>query len=113
MDVSCDRRRILQVLGNLLGNAIKFGEAGDSVTLRAEVRDRDVVVGVSDTGPGIPADALHDIFDPYRTVAGQSQAGTGLGLYISRGIVERHGARLWVESDVGIGTTFYFTLPLA
>jgi len=113
VDVSCDRRRILQVLGNLLGNAIKFGEAGESVTLRAEVRDRDVVVGVSDTGPGIPADAIHDIFDPYRTVAGQSQAGTGLGLYISRGIVERHGARLWVESDVGIGTTFYFTLPLA
>ena len=113
VDVSCDRRRILQVLGNLLGNAIKFGEAGDSVTLRAEVRDRDVVVGVSDTGPGIPPDAIQDIFDPYRTVAGQSQGGTGLGLYISRGIVERHGARLWVESDVGIGTTFYFTLPLA
>jgi signal transduction histidine kinase/putative methionine-R-sulfoxide reductase with GAF domain len=113
VDVICDRRRILQVLGNLLGNAIKFAEAGDSVTLRTEVRDRDVLVGVSDTGPGIPPDAIQDIFDPYRTVAGQSNGGTGLGLYISRGIVERHGTRLWVESDVGIGTTFYFTLPLA
>jgi signal transduction histidine kinase len=113
VDVLCDRRRILQVLGNLVGNAIKFGEAGASVTLRAEVRDRDVVVGVSDTGPGIPPDAIQNIFDPYRTVAGQLQGGTGLGLYISRGIVERHGARLWVESDVGVGTTFYFTLPLA
>jgi signal transduction histidine kinase len=111
LPVMCDRGRILQVLANLLGNAIKFCEAGDSVTCRAGVRDGEVLVAVSDTGPGIPAEQLESIFEPYRTVQPRDGAsGTGLGLYITKGIVERHGGRMWVESEVGVGSTFFFTL---
>ncbi len=109
--VSCDRDRILQVLANLLGNALKFCAAGDTVTLEAEAREADVLTAVTDTGPGIPPDELLSIFEPYRTIRRQGKAGTGLGLYITKGIVERHGGRIWVESKVGAGTTFFFTLP--
>ena len=109
------RDRILQVLANLLGNAIKFCKAGDAVTLRAEARDKEVLVSVIDTGPGIPENELPNIFEAYRTFerAGDATRGTGLGLYIAKGIVERHRGRLWVESEVGVGTTFSFTLPRA
>jgi signal transduction histidine kinase len=111
LKVVCDRDRILQVLANLLGNAIKFCETGDSVTCRAEVRDGEVLVAVSDTGPGIPAEQLEHIFEPYRTVQPrEGTTGTGLGLYITKGIIERHGGRLWVGSEVGVGSTFFFTL---
>ena len=115
IEVLCDRDRILQVLANLLGNAIKFCEAGDAVTLRAEARDGDVLIAVSDTGPGIPRDELQSIFEAYRTIErqGQGKSGTGLGLYITKGIVQRHGGHIWVESELGVGTTFFFTLPRA
>jgi signal transduction histidine kinase len=113
VDVMCDRRRILQVLGNLVGNAIKFSEAGGSVRLHAEGQDREMVIGVTDTGPGIAPDVVQQIFEPYRTMQDQTKSGTGLGLYIAKGIVERHGGRIWVDSQVGAGTTFFFTLPRA
>jgi signal transduction histidine kinase/putative methionine-R-sulfoxide reductase with GAF domain len=113
VEVVCDRSRILQVLGNLLGNAIKFCEPGDRVTLAAETSGGEVTVAVQDTGPGIRSDQMRRIFEPYKTVERQSRSGTGLGLYITRGIVETHGGRLWVESEPGAGTSFFFTLPRA
>jgi len=114
VEVMADRGRILQVLENLLGNAIKFCVAGDTVTLRAEVRDHDVLVAVSDTGPGIPQQELHSVFEAYHTSqrTGQ-QVGTGLGLFITKGIIESHGGRIWLESEVGKGSTFFFTLSRA
>ena len=111
--MSCDRDRILQVLSNLLGNAIKFSESGDSVTLRAEPQEREVLLAVSDTGPGIPPDGLHSIFEAYGTLQPRRKTGTGLGLYITKGIIQRHGGRIWVESELGAGATFFFTLPRA
>jgi len=113
VEMLCDRDRIVQVLANLLGNAIKLCERGDSITLRAEVRDGDVLVAVSDTGPGIPRDKLQTIFEPYQTIHHHGETGTGLGLYITNSIVQRHGGRIWVESELGVGTTFFFTLPRA
>jgi len=112
MRVLGDRARILQVLGNLAGNAIKFSESGGSVTIRAEARDNEALVSVSDTGPGIPREEFENIFEPYRTVQAQGNRGTGLGLFIAKGIVERHGGRIWLESEIGRGSTFFFTLPL-
>jgi signal transduction histidine kinase len=114
VEVMCDRGRVLQVLENLLGNAIKFCHAEDTVTLRADVRDRDVLVAVSDTGPGIPTKELKSVFEAYHTSQrlGQ-QVGTGLGLFITKGIVENHGGQIWVESEVGRGSTFFFTLSRA
>jgi signal transduction histidine kinase len=111
--VVCDCDRILQALGNLLGNAVKYCKAGDEVTLDAREDATDVVVSVRDTGPGIPADEVETIFDAYRTMERRGTTGTGLGLYITKRIVERHGGRLWVESQPGIGSTFSFTLPRA
>jgi signal transduction histidine kinase len=111
IDVLCDRERILQVLGNLLGNAIKFSEPGHVVLLRAEIRGDDVVVAVGDTGPGIPREEFQSIFEPYHTIPRQGKSGTGLGLYVARAIVERHGGQIWLESELQVGTTFFFSLP--
>ncbi len=111
--VHADHERMLQVLGNLLGNAIKFGGAGAQVVVRAERRAGEVLFSVADTGPGIPADELSHIFEPYWSAARHAKKGTGLGLYISRGIVEAHGGRIWAESTVGVGSAFHFTVPLA
>jgi signal transduction histidine kinase len=113
VQVRCDRGRILQVLANLLGNAIKFCQPGDSITLRAEERGSDVLIAVRDTGPGIASEELHTLFEPYRTITRHERTGTGLGLFIVKGIVERHRGRVWVESAMGAGTTFFFTLPRA
>lgn len=111
--VLCDRDRILQVLANLVGNAIKFCKEGDAIALRAEARDQDVLVAVRDNGPGISREEFDAIFEPYRTMKQPGQDGTGLGLYIAKGIIQGHGGRIWVESAVGEGTTFFFTLPRA
>jgi PAS domain S-box-containing protein len=108
-----DRDRVLQVFGNLLGNAIKFCGAGDTVTIAAQLRDHAVELQVRDTGPGIQPDELPRIFEPYWSAKRHARKGTGLGLYISKGIVEAHRGRLWAESTPGKGSTFYFTLPIA
>ena len=71
------------------------------------------MVEVRDNGPGIPPEEFDTIFEPYRTMKQPGQNGTGLGLYIAKGIVQGHGGRIWVESAVGVGTTFFFTLPQA
>jgi signal transduction histidine kinase len=109
-----DERRLTQVLINLVSNAIKFTEAG-SVSIRAKVEDGDFLVAVSDTGIGIAPEHQERIFEEFQQVDTSStrkKGGTGLGLAIARRIVELHGGRIWVESTLGQGTTFYFTLPL-
>lgn len=111
--VLCDRQRVIQALSNLLSNAIKYGQSGRAVTLRATPRDHDVVVAVEDSGQGIPRDELPRVFDPYWTADRNGAKGTGLGLFITKGIVEAHGGRIWAESEIGRGSTFLFTLPRA
>ena len=109
----CDADRIGQVLTNLIGNAIKFTETGGSITVRVEPRTSEVCISVSDTGPGISESDLRHIFDRFWHAQRSARGGTGLGLSIAKGIVEVHGGRIWVESEVGVGSTFFFTLPLA
>ena len=109
---ACDRRRIRQVLLNLLSNAIKFTEQG-SITLSAKKKGGKFVFAVMDTGPGIPPEMQARIFEPFVQAPGgiKLAQGTGLGLPISRSLVEAHGGSLWLESVVGEGSTFFFTLP--
>ncbi|KYG00234.1 histidine kinase [Sorangium cellulosum] len=109
----CDRERILQVIANLVGNAIKFTPAGGEVAIRAEPWGREVRVSVRDTGPGIPEDQRARIFERYWQAKETAHKGTGLGLSIAKALVEVHGGRIWVESKVGEGSTFFFTLPAA
>ena len=112
--VNADRHRVLQVLSNLIGNALKFTPKGGVVAARAERRVRDeVLFTVSDTGAGIPREHLGNIFNPYWQAKRTERMGAGLGLAIAKGIVEAHGGRIWVESTQGAGTRFFFTLPVA
>jgi signal transduction histidine kinase len=110
---ACDRRRIRQVLLNLLSNAIKFTEQG-SITLSAKNKGDEFIFAVMDTGPGIPREMQARIFEPFvQAIDGIKHAGgTGLGLPISRSLVQAHGGELWVENIIGEGTTFFFTLPM-
>ncbi len=110
--VRADRGRVLQVLSNLLGNAIKFTPGGGTVTLGAALRGADVGFFVSDTGPGIAAEQLASVFDRFWQAERGDRKGLGLGLAIARGIVEAHGGRIWAESTPGRGSTFFFTLPI-
>ncbi|HEX7091971.1 MAG TPA: PAS domain S-box protein [Longimicrobiales bacterium] len=110
--VTADRDRILQLFGNLVGNAIKFTEEG-GITIGAAREGNEVRFWVSDTGPGIAEDQLPYVFDPFWQARRGDRAGAGLGLAISERIVEAHGGRIAVESEVGVGTTFSFTLPVA
>jgi signal transduction histidine kinase len=109
--IDADPHRISQLLSNLLGNAIKFTPEGGTVTLRARPRDGALSVTIADTGRGIAPDDLAHIFDRYWRPKGSEGEGTGLGLYIARGIVEAHGGRVWADSSPQ-GATFVFTLPL-
>ena len=115
-DVLCDGDRVLQALVNLVGNAIKFTSPGGSIQLEAVRRGEEVEVTVRDEGRGIPAEQLGAVFDRFHQVdteADQAKGGAGLGLTITRHIVEAQGGRIWVESEYGTGTAFRFTLPLA
>jgi len=106
-----DRRRLLQVLSNLLGNAFRFTPAGGRVALGARREGAVVEVRVEDSGPGIPPENLSHVFDRFWQADRTAGVGAGLGLAISKGIIEAHGGRIWVESAVGRGTTVYFTVP--
>jgi PAS domain S-box-containing protein len=107
-----DRDRLLQVLDNVIGNALKYCKADDAVAVRAAVEDDTALIAVADTGPGISAEQLEHIFQPYVRVQ-QDEEGTGLGLFIARAIVGAHGGRIWAESEVRAGTTMFISLPLA
>jgi len=112
--VMADEARVEQVLVNLIHNAIKFTPSGGRINISAKARDSDILVSVTDTGIGIPADDLPRIFERfYKADKSRSGGGTGLGLAIAKHIVEAHGGRIWAESVEGKGSTFSFTLPLA
>jgi signal transduction histidine kinase len=113
VQVKCDRTRVLQVLGNLLGNAVKFTPDGGQLTVGARVQQGEVRLWVRDTGSGIRPEALPHVFERYWQAKDAESRGTGLGLYIAKGIVEAHGGRIWAQSEWGQGSTFSFTLPTA
>ena len=111
--VEADHERVLQVFSNLVGNALKFTPQGGCVTIAAEPQGAMVRFAVLDTGPGIAPEHLPRVFDRFWKKETSGTKGTGLGLFIAKGIVDAHGGRIWVESRIGQGTAFYFTLPLA
>jgi PAS domain S-box-containing protein len=112
-EVAVDGHRIGQVISNLLGNAIKFTPEGGTIRVSAHRRGNEVIVSVSDTGPGIPVEHLPKLFDWFWQAQGTKKMGSGLGLSIAKGIVDAHGGRIWAESQLGKGSSFSFTLPLA
>jgi signal transduction histidine kinase len=111
--VECDGLRLEQVLINLLTNAIKYSPGGGKVLVRASLEAGWASLSVEDEGIGIPSDQLHAIFEPFRRIAPASSgiAGSGLGLAVSKRIVESHGGRIEVESEVGVGTVFRVVIP--
>ena len=109
-----DGARIKQVLLNLVGNAVKFTPETGTIWVRANAENSEVQIEVSDTGPGIPPKDRERIFLEFQQVgrdAGKPQ-GTGLGLALAKKFVEMHGGKIWVESEVGKGSKFTFTLPI-
>lgn len=110
--VRCDRLRILQVFGNLVGNSLKFCRAGGTIVVASRRVDTEIEFSIKDNGPGISPEVLPSLFDPYRLPPSQAQAGSGLGLYICKGIIERHEGRIWADTTAEHGTTMYFTLPV-
>lgn len=113
--VLCDPTRIRQVVLNLLSNAGRFTARG-GVHIRAWREKNDLLVSVADTGPGIPAEDMDKLFQPFQQVDGSIRrryGGTGLGLCISKRFIELHGGKIWVESEEGVGTTFFFRIPVA
>ena len=111
--VAVDRERILLVLANLIGNAIRYGAVGGVVIVRAFPRNGVLRVEVRDEGPGVPREHQQTIFDKYVRIPGSPSGGAGLGLFISREIVHAHGGEIGVDSEPGHGATFWFTAPLA
>ena len=117
LKVSADRDRITEVLQNLISNAIKYTPPDGTVTMDIEKKNRDAVVHFADTGPGIAKTDIPRLFQKFGRLEHSYKkigeaGGTGLGLYISKQIVEAHGGKIWVESTVGKGSTFSFSLPL-
>ncbi len=110
--IAFDSARILQVLCNLISNALKFTPPQGTIVVRMERVDDDVVGRVSDDGEGIPDDKLEAVFDRFVQLTLQDRRGVGLGLFISKCIVRGHGGRIWVENRPGGGSTFSFTLPV-
>lgn len=113
--VKVDVFRISEVVTNLLANAINYTAPGGTVTITLAVKDKEVITNIQDTGEGIPTEALPHLFSKFFRVAGkleQGSKGTGLGLYISKAIVDMHHGKIWVESTLGKGSTFSFSLPI-
>ena len=112
--INIDGERVLQVLRNLIGNAVKFTPGGGSIMISALPTEKGVRVSVADTGPGIPKGDLNAIFDKFQQATMTSYnkiKGTGLGLAIVKHIINAHGGKVWVESEIGHGSIFAFVLP--
>lgn len=109
--VCVDRDRLMQVLTNLVDNALKFTPEGGKVTVRSQVARNEALFSIADTGPGIPESDHKRIFEPYWQAPATAHLGAGLGLSIAKKIVEQHGGRIWVESAKGQGSKFVFTIP--
>jgi signal transduction histidine kinase len=111
--ISADGRRVRQIVFNLVSNAVKFTPAEGRVDVSARLDDGQVEIAVADSGPGIAPEELETIFEEFKqAMDGKRAEGTGLGLPLSRKLVELHGGRLWVESTAGNGSTFRFNLPI-
>jgi signal transduction histidine kinase len=106
-----DSERIMQVMSNLVGNAMKFVPRGGKVDVKCEPRGTDAICSVADSGPGIAPEDFGRLFEKFWQRRRTDKRGVGLGLAIARGIVEAHGGHIWAESTVGAGSTFFFTLP--
>jgi len=111
--VMADRERVGQALSNLVGNAVKFGPSGSEITVRVELLDEEILISVHDCGSGMTAEQLSHAFDRFWQSRRTDRQGAGLGLAITKGIIEAHGGRIWAESTIDRGSTFYFTLCLA
>jgi signal transduction histidine kinase len=111
--VRADPFRVSQIVGNIVGNALKFTPDGGSVTIRADTSANHVAIHVSDTGPGIASADIDHLFDDFWQARRNDHRGVGLGLAIAKGLVEAHGGRIWCDSAPGRGSTFSFTLPRA
>jgi signal transduction histidine kinase len=114
-DFRGDERKIKQVLVNLLSNAVKFTPEGGKIQVRARLENGAVKISVSDTGIGIAPEHYETIFEEFRQVGtdyARKREGTGLGLTLTKKFVEMHGGKIWVESALGKGSTFTFTLPI-
>ena len=111
--ILADAGRVVQVVSNVVGNAVKFTPAGGQIRVRAAAAGDDVRIEVADTGPGLPADQLPHVFDRFWQARRTGRVGIGLGLAIAKGIVEAHGGHIGVESEEGKGSRFFFTFPRA
>jgi PAS domain S-box-containing protein len=111
--LNIDKNEIKRVLRNLISNSITYTPKGGSITVNAENNDEKVIISINDTGKGIAESDLEKIFDRFFSKARKfRKVGTGLGLYLSKQIVEKHGGKIWAESNLGEGSTFYFSLPI-
>ena len=110
--VSVDAARVHQVIWNIAGNAIKFTPAGGQIVISIERQPAELIVAVSDTGPGLPLEQVEKLTDRRWQATRQTSGGSGLGIVIAKGIVEAHGGRLWAESRPGAGSVFRFSLPI-
>ena len=114
-DVYADRERIAQVLNNLLTNAIKYCPDCKKLVVNGEKNGENVICSVQDFGEGIPENEYDKIFGRFYRISGNNlhtYPGLGLGLYISKEIIEKHHGKIWLQSEIGKGTTFYFSLPI-
>jgi signal transduction histidine kinase len=110
--VSADHDRLIQAVSNVVGNAIKFTPSGGTISLAAKRDGTQVIVSITDTGPGIAEGDRLKLFRMFSQL-NKAEGGLGLGLFIAKSIVEAHGGTMWVDSTVGQGSSFRFTLPLA
>jgi len=111
--VACDRQRLQQVLSNLIDNAVKFTPRAGRISVSARIVDGAALCTVADTGSGIPPAIRPHVFERFVRAEDGGRRGSGLGLYIAKGLIEAQRGTIWVDSQEGVGTTFSFTLPLA